>query len=223
MEKNTIDHMEELKQQFAILTDKLESQEINNERLLRTVMKTKMKSINKYYYWLFFLGLPIMILCFQTFYCKGQVSLLFYVSTVLLAVLDTICGMVINKMGNNQWQEADLLTARQTLVQMKQRRKKGEIISIPLVIIWLSFFVLEVFRSSANAFMLSTFAVIGGLLGLGIGLLAYRKMQRTNDELIREIDQMKKPFKEILHYEKNFNFCDAFMHRSSERQCPVVM
>lgn len=192
MEKNTIDHMEELKQQFAILTDKLESQEINNERLLRTVMKTKMKSINKYYYWLFFLGLAIIILCFQTFYCKGQVSLLFYVSTVLLAVLDTICGMVINKMGNNQWQEADLLTARQTLVQMKQRRKKGEIISIPLVIIWLSFFVLEVFRSSANAFMLSTFAVIGGLLGLGIGLLAYRKMQRTNDELIREIDQLKK-------------------------------
>lgn len=192
MEKNTMDHMEELKQQFAILTDKLESQEINNERLLRTVMKTKMKSINKYYYWLFFLGLPIIILCFQTFYCKGQVSLLFYVSTVLLAVLDTICGMVINKMGNNQWQEADLLTARQTLVQMKQRRKKGEIISIPLVIIWLSFFVLEVFRSSANAFMLSTFAVIGGLLGLGIGLLAYQKMQRTNDELIREIDQLKK-------------------------------
>ena len=192
MEKNTMDHMEELKQQFAILTDKLESQEINNERLLRTVMKTKMKSINKYYYWLFFLGLPIIILCFQTFYCKGQVSLLFYVSTVLLAVLDTICGMVINKMGNNQWQEADLLTARQTLVQMKQRRKKGEIISIPLVIIWLSFFVLEVFRSSANAFMLSTFAVIGGLIGVGIGLLAYRKMQRTNDELIREIDQLKK-------------------------------
>ena len=192
MEKNTMDHMEELKQQFAILTDKLKSQEINNERLFRTVMKTKMKSINKYYYWLFFLGLPIIILCFQTFYCKGQVSLLFYVSTVLLAVLDTICGMVINKMGNNQWQEADLLTARQTLVQMKQRRKKGEIISIPLVIIWLSFFVLEVFRSSANAFMLSTFAVIGGLLGLGIGLLAYRKMQRTNDELIREIDQLKK-------------------------------
>ena len=192
MEKNTMDHMEELKQQFAILTDKLKSQEINNERLFRTVMKTKMKSINKYYYWLFFLGLPIIILCFQTFYCKGQVSLLFYVSTVLLAVLDTICGMVINKMGNNQWQEADLLTARQTLVQMKQRRKKGEIISIPLVIIWLSFFVLEVFRSSANAFMLSTFAVIGGLLGLGIGLLAYRKMQRTNDELIQEIDQLKK-------------------------------
>ncbi|MFR3425491.1 MAG: hypothetical protein ACLTSS_04360 [Phocaeicola coprocola] len=192
MEKNTMDHMEELKQQFAILTDKLESQEINNERLFRTVMKTKMKSINKYYYWLFFLGLPIIILCFQTFYSKGQVSLLFYVSTVLLAVLDTICGMVINKMGNNQWQEADLLTARQTLVQMKQRRKKGEIISIPLVIIWLSFFVLEVFRSSANAFMLSTFAVIGGLLGLGIGLLAYRKMQRTNDELIQEIDQLKK-------------------------------
>ena len=192
MEKNTMDHMEELKQQFAILTDKLESQEINNERLFRTVMKTKMKSINKYYYWLFFLGLPIIILCFQTFYSKGQVSLLFYVSTVLLAVLDTICGMVINKMGNNQWQEADLLTARQTLVQMKQRRKKGEIISIPLVIIWLSFFFLEVFRSSANAFMLSTFAVIGGLLGLGIGLLAYRKMQRTNDELIQEIDQLKK-------------------------------
>ena len=192
MEKNTMDHMEELKQQLAILTDKLESQEINNERLLRTVMKTKMKNINKYYYWVLFLGLPVIVLCFQSLYNEGQVSLLFYVSTVLIAALDIIAGMVINKAGNNLWQEADLLTARQTLVQMKQRRKKVEIISIPLVMIWLSFFVLEVFRSTTDALMLSTLAVIGGMVGLGIGLLAYRKTQRTNDELIQEIDQLKK-------------------------------
>ena len=192
MEKNTMNHMEELKQQFAILTDKLESQEINNERLLRTVMKTKMKNINKYYYWVLFLGLPVIVLCFQSLYNEGQVSLLFYVSTVLIAALDIIAGMVINKAGNNLWQEADLLTARQTLVQMKQRRKKVEIISIPLVMIWLSFFVLEVFRSTTDALLLSSLAVIGGMVGLGMGLLAYRDMQRTNDELIQEIDQLKK-------------------------------
>lgn len=192
MEKNTIDHMEELKQQFAILTDKLEAQEINNERLFRTVMKTKMKSINKYYYWVLFLGLPVIILSFQSLYNEGRVSLLFYVSTVLIAALDIIASMIINKTGNNQWQEADLLTARQTLVQMKQRRKKVEIISIPLVMIWLSFLALELFRNSTNALMLSSLAVIGGVIGMGIGLLAYRKMQRTNDELIQEIDQLKK-------------------------------
>ena len=192
MEKNTMDHMEELKQQFAILTDKLESQEINNERLLRTVIKTKMKSINKYYYWVLFLGLPVIVLCFQSLYNEGQVSLLFYVSTVLIAALDIIVEMVINKTGNNLWQEADLLTARQTLVQMKQRRKKVEIISIPLVMIWLSFLAFELFRNSTDALMLSTLAVIGGMVGLGMGLLAYRDMQRTNDELIREIDQLKK-------------------------------
>ena len=192
MEKNTMDHMEELKQQFAILTDKLESQEINNERLFRTVMKTKMKSINKYYYWVLFLGLPVIILSFQSLYNEGQVSLLFYVSTVLIAALDIIASMIINKTGNNQWQEADLLTARQTLVQMKQRRKKVEIISIPLVMIWLSFLALELFRNSTNALMLSSLAVIGGVTGMGIGLLGYRKMQRTNDELIQEIDQLKK-------------------------------
>ena len=192
MEKNTMDHMEELKQQFAILTGKLESQEINNERLLRTVMKTKMKSINKYYYWALFLGLPVIVFCFQSFYNEGRISLLFYVSTLLLAVLDTMGGIIINKIGNNQWQEADLLTARQTLVQMKQRRKKVEIISIPLVMIWLSFLAFELFRNSTDALMLSTLAVIGGLIGWGMGLLAYRDMQRTNDELIQEIDQLKK-------------------------------
>ena len=192
MEKNTMNHMEELKQQFAILTDKLESQEINNERLLRTVMKSKMKSINKYYYWVLFLGLPVIVLCFQSLYNEGQVSLLFYVSTVLIAALDIIVEMVINKTGNNLWQEADLLTARQTLVQMKQRRKKVEIISIPLVMIWLSFLAFELFRNSTDALMLSTLAVIGGMVGLGMGLLAYRDMQRTNDELIQEIDQLKK-------------------------------
>lgn len=194
MEKNTMDHMEELKQQFAILTDKLESQEINNERLLRTVMKTKMKSINKYYYWVLFLGLPVIVFCFQSFYNEGRISLLFYVSTLLLAVLDTMGGIIINKIGNNQWQEADLLTARQTLVQMMQRRKKVELVSIPFAIIWLSVFSLEVFRSSTDEMMIYVVitGLMGGLIGMGIGLLAYRKMQRTNDELIREIDQLKK-------------------------------
>ena len=194
MEKNTMDHMEELKQQFVILTDKLESQEINNERLLRTVMKTKMKSINKYYYWVLFLGLPVIVFCFQSFYNEGRISLLFYVSTLLLAVLDTMGGIIINKIGNNQWQEADLLTARQTLVQMMQRRKKVELVSIPFAIIWLSVFSLEVFRSSTDEMMIYVVitGLMGGLIGMGIGLLAYRKMQRTNDELIREIDQLKK-------------------------------
>lgn len=194
MEKNTMDHMEELKQQFAILTDKLESQVINNERLLRTVMKTKMKSINKYYYWVLFLGLPVIVFCFQSFYNEGRISLLFYVSTLLLAVLDTMGGIIINKIGNNQWQEADLLTARQTLVQMMQRRKKVELVSIPFAIIWLSVFSLEVFRSSTDEMMIYVVitGLMGGLIGMGIGLLAYRKMQRTNDELIREIDQLKK-------------------------------
>ena len=194
MEKNTMDHMEELKQQFAILTDKLEFQEINNERLLRTVMKTKMKSINKYYYWVLFLGLPVIVFCFQSFYNEGRISLLFYVSTLLLAVLDTMGGIIINKIGNNQWQEADLLTARQTLVQMMQRRKKVELVSIPFAIIWLSVFSLEVFRSSTDEMMIYVVitGLMGGLIGMGIGLLAYRKMQRTNDELIREIDQLKK-------------------------------
>ncbi|EJW89140.1 hypothetical protein EVA_22753, partial [gut metagenome] len=57
---------------------------------------------------------------------------------------------------------------------------------------WLSFLALELFRNSTNALMLSSLAVIGGVIGMGIGLLAYRKMQRTNDELIQEIDQLKK-------------------------------
>lgn len=58
------------KQQFAILTDKLEAQEINNERLFRTVMKTKMKSINTYYYWVLFLGLPVIV--FSLFTTKDR-------------------------------------------------------------------------------------------------------------------------------------------------------
>ena len=43
MEKNNINDMDELRQQFAILTEKIKSQQINNERLLRTVMQNKMK------------------------------------------------------------------------------------------------------------------------------------------------------------------------------------
>lgn len=77
MEKNNINDMDELRQQFAILTEKIKSQQINNERLLRTVMQNKMKWIDKYIYIKLFLLMPLLALMFLYFYQTGKVSLYF--------------------------------------------------------------------------------------------------------------------------------------------------
>lgn len=196
MEKNTIDHMEELKQQFAILTDKLEAQEINNERLFRTVMKTKMNKISNILYWRFVLVLSVVIWCFLYFYQTGQVSLFFFVFTVVIVILDFFLDWLINTYKNRKWQEYKLLETRRYLLQMKKKRNTQLFFSIPVLAVWGIFFVLELIHYDLSnklyAVALIVILAIGMLIGLGIELNIYKKMQRTNDELIQEIDQLKK-------------------------------
>lgn len=195
MEKNNINDMDELRQQFAILTEKIKSQQINNERLLRTVMQDKMKWIDKYIYIKLFLLMPLLALMFLYFYQTGKVSLYFYITTMLLVAVEIGFDFFINKVLGKGWLKHDLLTSRQIFVKMKKNRINQMVVGIPICIVWASIFLFEFLNydlsDRAYAIIMGTGIGIGCLVGSGIAFLIFRKMQRINDEIIQEIDNLK--------------------------------
>lgn len=195
MEKENINHMDELKQQFALLTQRLESQPINNDKLLKTVIGNRMKWIAKYVYLKIVLFFPLAALLYYYFYQRGMISLTFLVLTLLLCVLELYFDTVINHIQGKGWLEKDLLTSRQLLVKMKQRRTQLILAEIPISIVWVLVFFFEIISyqpdNPAYAVAMGIGIGIGALAGAVIAYLVFKKMQRTNDELLREIDRLK--------------------------------
>ena len=187
--------MDELKQQFALLTQGLESQPINNDKLLKTVIGNRMKWIAKYVYLKIALLFPLTALLYYFFYQRGMISLTFLVLTLLLFVLELYFDTVINHIRGKGWLEKDLLTSRQLLVKMKQRRTQLILAEIPISIVWVLVFFFEIISyqpdNPAYAIAMGTGIGIGALAGAVIAYLVFKKMQRTNDELLREIDRLK--------------------------------
>ena len=195
MENNTnhIDCLEELKQDYQLVTQKLESQQINNERLLRIVMKHKRKGIKKYVYVELLVCLPIVLWGFLYFYSKNYISLPLVIITLVIGMVSLLCDFRINKVMGKNWLEEDLLASRTTLLKMKQLRTKRLSYDIYALIVWFGFFCYDLYLHVPPALALRLIIAffIGGILGIGIACAVHRKQQRINDEIIEEIDRFK--------------------------------
>lgn len=197
MGKNITDNnsLEGLRQVFLLLDQKLGSQEINNERLIRTVMKSKMKWINQDAYFQWFLLVPFISLCCFFLYRAGIVSLPLSLITVFLMLGFSSVDIYINKVMGKEWMEEDLLTSRATLLKMRQTRYKVELVFIPVSIVWIAAIYFDFYFYLQDQLPLFYSLLIGGVVeGIIDRILSYsiyKKMQSTNDELINEIDRFK--------------------------------
>lgn len=184
--ENKTENMDDLKKQFEILTNKINSQKIINEQLLRTVMKSHMSWINKYIYAEAYLAIPLIAILFIAGYAFGYVSLAFAIFTIVFCMADVYADFKINKVIGKDWIEKDLLESRLTLVKMKKARAIQMFISVPAMLVWGSVAFLEI-MSNRNIYI-AIGAAVGLAIGLVVGFIIYRKMQQTNEKMIRQID-----------------------------------
>lgn len=184
--ENKTENMDDLKKQFEILTNKINSQKIINEQLLRTVMKSHMSWINKYIYAEAYLAIPLIAILFIAGYALGYVSLAFAIFTIVFCMADVYADFKINKVIGKDWIEKDLLESRLTLVKMKKARAIQMFISVPAMLVWGSVAFLEI-MSNRNIYI-AIGAAVGLAIGLVVGFIIYRKMQQTNEKMIRQID-----------------------------------
>lgn len=192
--------MEQMRSQLNLLKQKLDSQQIVNDRLMRQSMKSKMSWIDKYR-WICLLFIPFVALCFLPSVYEMGLSWWLYGATVLLVTVSSIADWWINRMPKSEFMKGNLLETAQRLTHMKKIRSRQTIIGLIAVTIWIAWLVYEYHMAGVRAGegsdqMALSWAYIcgvgvGGFIGLIIGLSIYFKMQRTNDEIIEQIYDLK--------------------------------
>lgn len=197
--KNNNNELEIMRSQMASFKKQLEQQEIINSRIMAESMKKKFSWIKR-----MIIGEIILtpILLYLAFAAKCYFDLSWWsVGTfVILLLCDVWCDYDINMRAikDSDYSHDNLIGTIEKLVKMKQRRAKQTVIMLTATIVMSIWLLIEIgFHLIAiNADTDMWFVFYGGGTGAFIGVVAawwiYRKMQKTNDEMIKQIEEISK-------------------------------
>ena len=200
MEKiNNNNELEIMRSQMASFKKQLEQQEIINSRIMAESMKKKFSWIKK-----IIIGeiILIPIFLYLAFAAKYNFNLSWWsISTfIILLLCDVWCDYDINMRAikNSDYSRDNLVNTMEKLLRMKQRHTKQTAIMLTATIVMSIWLLIEIgFHLIAiNADTGMWLVFYGGGTGAFIGVVAawwiYRKMQKTNDEMIKQIEEISK-------------------------------
>lgn len=195
---NNDQQLEQMRQQMTELKQQLDRQEIVNEQLLRQSMTSKMSWIKRYV-WLEIALIPIVLLILAPIHAILGLSWWLYGFLAVMLVVDVAADWRINRVDRNQLLTGNLVEASRRLTAMKRQRAWAFVLGIVGVVIWIAWFLFELKLAQGiqandflNGFAMGGFfgGIIGGVIGLVVAIIIFYKMQRTNDEVLAQIDQL---------------------------------
>lgn len=197
--KNNNNELEIMRSQMASFKKQLEQQEIINSRIMAESMKKKFSWIKR-----MIIGEIILtpILLYLAFAAKCYFDLSWWsVGTfVILLLCDVWCDYDINMRAikDSDYSHDNLIDTIEKLVKMKQRRAKQTVIMLTATIVMSIWLLIEIgfhlIAINAATRMWGVFygGVVGGVIGIAVSWWIYCKMQNTNDEMIKQIEEISK-------------------------------
>ena len=188
-----MDELQEMREQLAALKEKLNKQEVVNDRLIRDILIKKKKNVDKNIWIVGICGLFTVTIGNWTFSDLG-VSTWFLIGTTVLMLASFLLTIIPhNWVKKADIQSGNLLVAAKQARRLRKLYKDWEIIGIVLAVIWLAWLFVEfsaVIENKQMLYILVGAAAIGGIIGGIIGLVLSRKTIHTLDEMIQEIEEM---------------------------------
>ena len=185
--------LDDLRQPITELKNKVDRQGRLNEELVKKAIMSKMKSVHG-----IIVKLAILAVLCIPFYImmKYQVGLSWPLTifTIVFLLASVTSDFFINRMDVAHMSD-DLVETANKLVKMKRNRVIGQRIGISVTFLWLIWFCYEYFQlNSAYGTEAAWTSLIGIFVGAGVGALIglriFNKMQRTNDEMIDQINEL---------------------------------
>ena len=202
-DNNNNNELEIMRTQLNALKSQLAQQEIVTENLIIDAMKKKMTWIKKYVFFQICL-IPVLAIVWAAIIPMCGISWWNYAFLLIMCCIDVFADYRINvtALSNDDYLRGNLVTTVKKLLKMKRYRALQMAICIPLIIVWLLWAGIEAYNAlpEATSEFQEAFisggligGVIGGICGLIFAFSIYRKMQRTNDEVIAQINDLTKP------------------------------
>ena len=187
--------LQQMKEQLAILTQKLDKETIVNERLMRQAMKDKASWLRRRF---IIKGIANLILLpYFIWLAPGVLGLSvgFCIFVSLFIILALGCDYYINtRFRPEKFVYGNLLEARQDTLMLKKFYANWlKFIGIPFIVVFSTWFIYDIAQVIHGEELKGALGgmAIGVVIGSAIGIYRYRKTQRTADEILEQIEEMQ--------------------------------
>ena len=190
---DTRDNMElaELREQVALLKEKLMRQQIISEQNIIAAAQKGISKLNRTgTIWGAF-DIFAVVWCSWIFYQSGYGEGFVVGTAILLSICAGITIYAHWGIHSIDVARGNLVDIAQRLIRFRKIYSRSHLFSIPMLLVWLYFFINEVpsmyYEEKTGIVIL---AIIGGLIGGAIGLKAYFKVIRETDKVIKNINEL---------------------------------
>ena len=189
--------LHEMKQQLHILQEKIQKEVTINDTLLQESMKHKMSWIKKLF-WMEVICSPFEILAWLGIVKACHFSWWTFGFFTIMLLVCLFFDYIINlgSLRDEDYQRDNLIETSKKLVRMKHLRRIEYIVTYPLGSVWLGWAAFEMWQQvnlQHNEILSQQVGIVYVVLialAAFIGFYLYYKMQRTNDELIEQINSV---------------------------------
>lgn len=188
---NNIQELNEMRNQLCLLKQKLNEQEIVNEKLMRKVTSERLSKINregKIYSIIAAICVPINYFILQI----AGTSTAFNIVTILF-LLVCIGVSVYSRRGINPEDviNGNLVTTKKKMLSYKALCNKWLIGVTPFLLLWFGWFMYELAADDSD---FNTGAIVGGCVGAAVGticgIIYHKKLMKNIDSAIQEITEL---------------------------------
>lgn len=184
--------LQDMKEQISILKGKLDREAIVNDALIRKVLGEKADKL-KIMGWgktvVALLSIPMMVWCASFLGMSLNFTI---VTTVLLTVAFLYTYSSHREINGTNLMCDDLIEVSGRVARLKQRYSTWIKFSIPVLAVWFSWFLYELYNAGLPLQNLRAAVIgvaVGGVIGGIAGMMRYRKIQRISKELLQEIEK----------------------------------
>ena len=191
--ENTDTTLREMQEQMQQLREKLDSQKIVNERILKkscsqTASRLRFKANLPI---LFGVAAMLMVPALREF----GVSMGFILFTWVLMLVCIVATILTNR--HIPQMDRDLVTATQELTRFKKIHAEWIKFAIPMIIVWVGYLSWDLLRNGSSDDPMLRYSFLAGIvtgviLGSLVGFKLRRDQMKAADELINQIKELKK-------------------------------
>lgn len=184
--------LDEMRQQMAILKDKLENQTIVNDRFIRRSIKRGVSTINRRYLVIGIIALAMIPYGYWAFVMIGGLSVALWLASCLMMLI-VVGFMIYNSrdMRDNALMNGNLLDVKRKVTQAQKRDANWLWFGIPMALAWGAWAVYEMSQKMGDNEYIVPCCIVGVLVGALIGLKVHFKTQSRFNEIIEQIEDLQ--------------------------------
>lgn len=183
--------LQQLKEQFDILNNKLNQQQIVNERIIRTSVNSKVRSINRDGRAMVAIAVMGCVAVVADHYLVNW-SWPFTIVTIVFMLVAIYYNIKMRRGINSEGAlSSDLIDMRLRALRLRRMQNRWLWFGIPFLVVWIVWLVMETIKTVSNPEPLLIGCGVGLVIGAIVGFRQYLRTQRQAADIIADIDNLR--------------------------------